>query len=180
MKLLAGRSKNSALTELHQRYGKRVLGFFIKMTNGNIDQSQDFVQDLFLKIIEKHEQFDPTKRFYTWMFTIASNMVKTAYRSQRNIVQLETKHYPTEWGENEMEKNQFQTLLSKAIDKLENYHKQTFVLRYIEQLGVKEIAEITGASEGTVKSRIYYSTKKITKSLSELNPANDDKLFKLS
>jgi RNA polymerase sigma-70 factor (ECF subfamily) len=80
MQLLSTRRRNEALTEIHARYSKKVLGFFLRMTKGNEEKAQDLVQDLFLRILEKQHLFDPKKRFYTWMFAIASNMVKTTYR----------------------------------------------------------------------------------------------------
>ena len=50
----------------------------MKMLNKDLDLSQDFVQEIFLKILEKKHLYDPSKKFYTWLFTIASNMCKTS------------------------------------------------------------------------------------------------------
>ena len=62
-----------ALTELHRRYSSKLLGYFIKMMHHDQALAQDFVQELFLRILEKKHLYDPEKKFYTWVFTIARN-----------------------------------------------------------------------------------------------------------
>lgn len=182
MQMLSTRRSNEALTELHARYSKKVLGFFIRMFRGDIEKSQDFVQDLFLRILEKHHQFDPTKRFYTWMYTIASNMCKTSFRNNAHeSIELGSRAFDFhfEHSENEVDKETFRNSLRLAIEQLEDHHRSTFILRYMEELSVKEIAEITEVSEGTVKSRLFYATKKITAALNEFTPNFEGQIFKL-
>ncbi len=172
---------NAALVELHARYSKKLLGYFIKMLNKDVDLAQDFVQELFLKIMEKKHLFDPEKKFYSWVFTIASNMCKTAYRHHGKLVELntETSRLGT-LDENTFEKKQFLSALQKSIDELEHYHKTVFVLRYLEHFSLNEIAEITESSLGTVKSRLFYATRKITERLKHYDPSFETQLFKLN
>jgi RNA polymerase sigma-70 factor (ECF subfamily) len=183
IQLLSSRRCNEALTELYARYGKKVLGFFMRMTKGNEEKSHDLVQDLFLRILEKHHLFHPEKRFYTWMFTIASNLVKTTFR-ERNHEGIEEGsrefdfHY--DFADNRIDREVFQRSLKEAIGQLEEHHRMAFVLRYMEEMSVKEIAEIINQPEGTVKSRLFYATKKITQSLNEFTPEKSGEHFKLS
>jgi RNA polymerase sigma factor (sigma-70 family) len=182
MQLLSSRRSNEALTELHARYSKKVLGYFIRMFRGDIEKSQDFVQDLFLRILEKNHQFDATKRFYTWMYAIASNMCKTSFRDkshQRIEEGNRAFEMQFEHSDNEVDKTAFRNVLRKAIEQLEDHHRSTFILRYMEELSIKEIAEITETSEGTVKSRLFYATKKITAALKEFKPNFEEHVFKL-
>ncbi|MES2799480.1 MAG: sigma-70 family RNA polymerase sigma factor [Bacteroidota bacterium] len=182
MQLLSSRRCNEALTELHARYSKKVLGFFIRMTRGDEEKSQDLVQDVFLRILEKHHLFDPSKRFYTWMFTIASNMVKTSFRSQQHDdLEEGSKVFElhTEFSDNRLDKEVFRNTLKGAVENLEEHHRIAFVLRFMEEMSVKEIAEILQVNEGTVKSRIFYATKKITLALNEFTPEKGEQHFKL-
>lgn len=182
MVLLASRRRNEALTELHSRYAKRILGFFIRMFKGDQEKAQDFTQDLFLKVLEKHKQFNPEKRFYTWMYVIASNMCKTEFRKKPNLDISENEaiiSIPSKLNENIVDKSLFHTELKKSIEQLEEYHRISFVLRYMQELSIKEIAEITEVSEGTVKSRLYYATKKVTSKLELFDPRNENDLFKI-
>jgi RNA polymerase sigma-70 factor (ECF subfamily) len=183
MQLLSTRRCNEALTEIHARHSKKVLGFFLRMTKGNEEKSQDLVQDLFLRILEKKHLFDPTKRFYTWMFAIASNMVKTSYRQKiHEGIEQGNKAFDFhhDFSDNRLDREVFQRLLKEAIEKLEAHHRLAFVLRYMEELSVKEIAEILELPEGTVKSRLFYATKKIMQALNEFTPEHPGQHFKLT
>jgi len=183
VQLLATRKSNEALTELHSRYGKKALGFFIYMFQGDKDKAQDFVQELFIRILEKHSQFNPERKFSPWMFTIASNLCKTEFRKPINQRLSDDEFELNEhadWSENNLDKIAFRKVLGKAISNLEEHHRETFILRYMEELSVKEIAAITNMSEGTVKSRLFYATKIITDRLKEFNPSNEGSLFKMS
>ncbi|MFK7785189.1 MAG: RNA polymerase sigma factor [Crocinitomicaceae bacterium] len=182
MVLLASKRRNQALTELHSRYARRILGFFIRMFRGDQEKAQDFTQDLFLRVLEKHKQFDPKKKFYTWMYVIASNMCKTEFRKKPILDISESQDavsLRSELNENSVDKSLFQVELKKSIEQLEEYHRISFVLRYMQELSIKEIAEITEVSEGTVKSRLYYATKKVTSRLALFNPKNENDIFKI-
>ncbi len=183
VQLLSTRRCNEAMTEIYSRYSKKTLGFFIRMTHGDKEKAHDLVQDLFLRILEKHHLFDPTKRFYTWIFTIACNMVKTSFR-EKNHVRIEEGseefnfHYV--FSENQVDKETFHLSLKMAIEQLEDHHRLTFVLRYMEEMTIKDISEIMEQPEGTVKSRLFYATKKITQALSEYSPEQVGQQFKLN
>jgi len=183
MQLLSSRRSNDALTELHARYSKKVLGFFIRMFQGDVDKAQDFVQDLFIRILEKQHLFNPEKKFYTWMFTIASNMCKTSFRKIRDL-RISEDDYELNgqiiWNENALDKVMFRKVLKEVIENLEEHHRLTFSLRYMQEFSIKEIAEMTDTSEGTVKSRLFYATKKVAKELQEFNPSDEGVLFKMN
>lgn len=180
VQLLSSRRKNAALTELHARYAKRVLGFFIRMFHGDVPKAQDFTQDVFLRILEKHAQFDPSKRFYTWMYVIAINMCKTEFRkpSSQEFSDDLKPISPLNWDDSKLDKELFNATLQHAVENLEEHHKVAFVLRYMQEMSVKEIAVITEVSEGTVKSRLHHATKKITAKLTMFDPTTEQHVFK--
>lgn len=174
---------NIVLTELYNRYASKLLGFFIKMFKGDVAKSQDFLQDIFLKLIEKKQLFDTNKKFYTWIFTIASNMCKTEFRKPhiQSITGGNLEHENLLISdENLLDKKLFKRLLKQKVHSLEINHKTVFILRYNEKFSLKEIADITETSLGTVKSRLFYATKKITEQLKDYNPKYDSSLFKIN
>lgn len=181
MVLIQNHRSESAWVELHARYSKKLLGFFIKMLQKDVDLAQDFVQELFLKLLEKNHQFDPTKKCYSWIFAIANNMCKTAYRHQGKTIPLHAENIPgSSYSENLAEKALFLDALQKSIDQLEHHHKTVFVLRFLEHLSLNEIAEITETSLGTVKSRLFYATKNVTDRLKSFDPSFETLVFKLN
>ncbi|MFT6982557.1 MAG: RNA polymerase sigma-70 factor (ECF subfamily) [Crocinitomicaceae bacterium] len=183
VELLSSNRSNEALTELHARYSNKVLGYFVRMLHGDLNKAQDFVQELFMKILEKHHQFDLNRKFYTWMFTIASNMCKTEYRSTNRMTYSgKESDFETgaDWNENFADKDLFNSKLKTAISKLEVHHREAFVLRHVQDLSINEISEILNISKGTVKSRIFYGTKIIAKELIEFKPTGEGSVFKMN
>lgn len=183
MRIFIDKNNEKAITELYQRYSNRLLGYFFKMFNGDEQKAQDFLQDLFVKVIEKKHQFDTNKKFYSWVFTIASNMCMTSFRkpllqevgdSELTLTKLAMS------PDDELHKQQFRKMLRGTVHQLEHHHKVVFILRYQEHFSLKEIAEISETSLGTVKSRLFYATKKISEQLKDYAPENWDQLFKMS
>lgn len=174
---------HAAIMELHRRYSQKLLGYFIKMLQKDVDLAQDFVQEIFLRILEKKHLFDREKKFYTWLFTIASNMCKTAYR-RAPINSLSNDGYElnrfSDLADDLAEKAHFKQLLDKSIEALDYGQKTVFVLRYMEHFSLQEIADIMETSLGTVKSRLFYATQKIAQQLKEFDPRYESQLFKLN
>lgn len=169
----------SAFDELYKRYSKRLLYYFYRMLRDDEATAQDFLQDIFLKIVEKPGLFRTSDCFSTWIFSVAHNMCKNEYRRRtvRKIMKndLEIDCCPQEKGIDEystikkLDQNQFNKLLLMELENLDEIHKTTFLLRYQENFSIKEISAIVKCSEGTVKSRLFYATKRLAEKLKEFN-----------
>ena len=164
----------AAFEELYARYSKRLLAFMCKML-GNEHRAQDLLQDLFLKIVERPQLFNADKRFYTWVFTVAANMCRNEYRNNnRQVISTEkiahTEHAYTEALVGHVDASLFTAGLGAALDTLGHEEKETFVLRFQQGFSIQEIAEMMDCPEGTVKSRIYYVTRKLAGELQAFKP----------
>ncbi len=159
--------KNAQSFELlYERYSTRMFRYFYRMLWQDEALANDYLQDLFLKIIEKPHLFNPKKVFSTWIFSVANNMCKNAYRDKKTIENIDNQLFT--YQENFDEKIDFDlhtAQLQVAINELSAEHRECFILRYFEELSVKEIADITQSAEGTVKSRLHYGLRKVTKTL---------------
>ena len=148
--------------KLYDRYGSRMHRYFYRMLGQDAQRADDFTQDLFLKLIEKRTLYDPNRRFSTWLYTVAGNMVKNEYRRISRIPELP--EFPEAFSENiseEIDHQLFEQKLQVALEGLDEIQRQCFVLRYQEELSIKEIADILDCPEGTVKSRLFYTLKKL-------------------
>jgi RNA polymerase sigma-70 factor, ECF subfamily len=180
MVLIQDHHSHAALIEIHRRYSSKLLGYFFKMLNRNESLAQDFVQELFLKLLEKKHLYDSNRKFYTWVFTVASNMCKTEYRSFGKTVVFETDlHSRTTLTQDRTDKSYFLESLQTSLDTMETVHKNVLILRYLEEFSLNEIADILDISLGTVKSRLFYATKKLTEDLKEFDPSFQQNVFKL-
>lgn len=161
----------SAFNELYNRYSNNLLHYFFRMLGGNEAKAQDFLQDTFLKIVEKPGLFRPEQKFSTWIFTIAHNLCKNEYRRMqvRSIIDnkpdmdeipqsSETDYHYAEYS---VDKKIFENALSSELAKVDSAHRSVFILRYQQNLSIKEISEILNVSEGTIKSRLFYTTRKL-------------------
>lgn len=172
------RNNYKAFEELHLRYSKRLLHFMIKMLNNDTEKARDFLQEIFLKLVEKPYLFDTQKKFYSWIFTVAANMCRTAHRDSKAVhLSVDLNHLQRTSTEPVLvtrhDAGVFNEHLGRALDNLEYEQKETFLLRFQEDMSLNDIAEVMNCSVGTVKSRIYYTTRKLAGELQEFKPLLD-------
>jgi RNA polymerase sigma-70 factor (ECF subfamily) len=173
--------KEKAFTELYQRYSKKMLYFFYQRLYQDEQKAQDFLQDLFFKILEKPHLFNADKKFKTWIYTLAANMCKNEYRKDAvRGVKVEgfafndvPETHAAGMLNDRYDQNIFAANLKTELNKLEEDQRVTFLLRYQEELSISQISEILDCPEGTVKSRLFYCTKKLAIKLKAFDPQND-------
>ena len=157
-----------AFGELVKRYDSRLLNFVFR-TVGDRERGQDLVQETFVRVYRHMHRFDQSKKFSTWIYTIAGNLAKNELRNRsRNPLILfqkiranwEADHRPLEWEDSSFKpddlyrKRHLKELVEKAVAELPEHHRIVFVLRELEGKTYEEIAEITDCNLGTVKSRL--------------------------
>ncbi len=157
-----------AFSELVTRYHVRLLNFIYR-TIGDRDRAEDLVQETFIRVYRHLHRFDQTKKFSTWVYTIAGNLAKNELRNRsRNPLVLfqslksswDADHRPLEWEDNTyrpddlFRKRHLKETIDRAVAQLPDHHRVVFVLRELEGKTYEEIAEITGVNLGTVKSRL--------------------------
>jgi RNA polymerase sigma-70 factor (ECF subfamily) len=165
---------NKAFGELYDRYAKAMLNYFFRMLWKDREKAEDFVQDLFAKIVKKPESFNPERAFKTWFYSIANNMCKNEYKKQevrsgtRNGLDESYNVTNDSRAADKLTDDKFiGDAIQNALAQLDDKHREVFELRYMEQLSIKEISETIDKSEGTVKSRLFYATKKLAGELEE-------------
>ncbi len=157
-----------AFGELVSRYDQRLLNFVYR-TIGDRERAQDLVQETFVRVYRHLERFDQSKKFSTWIYTIASNLAKNELRNRsRNPLVLfqtikknwDADHRPLEWEDTQYKpddlfrKRHLREKVEQAVEQLPEHHRIVFVLRELEGKTYDEIADITGCNLGTVKSRL--------------------------
>lgn len=171
--ILSGEGKKVAFEEIYRRYSGKIYNYFLKMNRYDQVMAQDLTQDLFLKIVQSQKDFDHSKSFKTWIFSIANNMCKNIYRHEEVVKKADREMSytlnTTAKMETNIDKSGFKKALSEALNTLDPVKKSSFIMRYKHDLSIKEIAELTKASEGTVKSRLFYTLKQLTVSLKEFD-----------
>lgn len=163
---------HSAFSELYHRYKGRMYYYFYRMLGNSSEQANDFLQELFLKLIEKPESYNPSFPFSTWLYSVANNMCKNEYR--RRIIRQEYRNEEVLSqkidfiSEASLEPEILVGKIFETLDDLGDEHRSAFLLRYREGFSIKEVAEILELPEGTVKSRLFYAKKLIAGKLEYL------------
>ena len=164
---LAGEER--AFQELVGRYQTRLLNFIYR-TIGDREKAEDLVQEVFIRVYRHIGRFDLSKKFSTWIYTIASNLAKNELRNRsRNplvLFQALRKNTPQDDDrplqfedlhnrpDDLYRKRHLRELVEESVAKLPEHHREVFVLRELEGKSYEEIAEITSTNLGTVKSRL--------------------------
>lgn len=166
-----------AFAEIYDRYAGKLFSFFFRMLNKDENKARDFMQDVFLKLIEKPGAYDPHRPFSTWLFNIAYNLCKNEYRRQnvRESYSIEKLNEIRQEASPEHEYfsidlQSFEKQLTMALNDMDEAHRLVFILRYQQELPVKEIAALIDCPEGTVKSRLFYATRSLATTLSVFDP----------
>ncbi len=163
---LAGESR--AFDALVDRYQGRLLNFVYR-TVGDRERCEDLVQEAFVRVHRHMARFDQSKKFSTWIYTIASNLGKNELRNRsRNPLVLfttmtqgwEDDERPLEFEDSSMRPDDMyrhrhlRALVEQTVAQLPEHHREVFVLRELEGRSYEEIADITHCNLGTVKSRL--------------------------
>ena len=158
----------------YRDYARRVHGFFLRMT-GDIAGSEDLTQELFTRLCENRDSFDEQQgTFATWMYGVAYNLCKNEYR-HRDVVERtrdergSREEASVSSADDEIERKERNSVLAGAVQELPDGIREVFLLRYVEELPIRDVALALGIPEGTVKSRAYTALMTLREKMEQLN-----------
>jgi RNA polymerase sigma-70 factor, ECF subfamily len=176
----------SAFAGLVRRHKTNVYNFILRQVR--LPQlAEDLVQDVFVKIVQNAADFKHEARFSTWTYTIARNVCidhlrKASLRRHPSLDQgtsgADGEEGPT-LGERIADAHPSASVervaigtelgqrIARAVEKLPPEQREVFLLREIGNVPFKDIAEITGVPENTVKSRMRYALERLQEALGE-------------
>lgn len=158
---------------LYDRYFRK-LAVYAYSFLGDGQQAEDTVQEVFLKIVESPGQFELSKRFSTWVYTVTGNACRNMLRNKdrhRRILEMDVKpalDQVQEQGHN-LDSRYIRKQVQLVYAGLSEKEKNIFVLRFEQELSIREISEILGIPEGSVKSGLFYLLRKFAGQLKELS-----------
>ncbi len=153
---------NSNLIENYiELYGDKLLRVSYAITN-DYQFAEDIVQEVFIKAYTNMDKFKGKSSVYTWLYKITINLCRKKIKklSWKNIFpadDLDKKVDPY----NTIDQKQNEMVVVKAIQTLDHSYREILVLYYYEGFSIKEISNILGVKEGTVKSKLSRGRKKL-------------------
>lgn len=159
-----GKALETLVKENHEQVFKTCLGYL-----QNEHDAADLTQEVFLKALERIDQYKGNSKVSTWLVRIAINLSLNFIRdNKKRLMQVDISDVQIEQDNKssllniEIKKN-----LRKAIYKLPEKQRKVFILSYYLDHSYKEIEELTGYSISSIESLLFRSRKKLREMLSE-------------
>jgi RNA polymerase sigma-70 factor (ECF subfamily) len=158
---------------LFQRYQLPLYVYIFELVRDE-QTSLDLVQETFINAVRHLGSLREDEKFGSWLFGIAHQKCIQSWRKKHraDAALEELSEAPTESGEDPRDlliRREQEDQFMKLIEQLPLSQRSVLLLRFVEDFSLEEIAGITGASIGTVKSRLHYA-KRALKKLLEENP----------
>lgn len=175
-----------AFSTLVTRHRGSVFNFILRYTNHR-QRAEDLLQETWLKVVRSAGEYQPKARFTTWVFTIARNLCVDSARKE-SYRKTDSLDAPVGAGDDADGRALGETvadhdgaspdraahnvrlrpMIERALQSLPDEQREVFLLREYHGVGFKEIADVTGVNENTVKSRMRYALEGLRKKLAEL------------
>lgn len=162
--------ETAAFDDLVGRFAKPMLNFFIRSL-GRVDQADDLWQQTFLTAFERLKTFDAGRPFKPWLYGIAVNHLRNAWRAQATL----PRHLPDDLADrfaghardpkDVAADREAAQVIWEGVRALSEEQRAVFVLRIYHGLSYHEIAEILDCPVGTAKSRMHFAAEAVRKGL---------------
>jgi RNA polymerase sigma-70 factor (ECF subfamily) len=160
-----------AFTVLIDRHSPACLRYAMRML-GNREDAEDALQDSLLRAYRALPSFDERASFRTWLFTILVNQCRTfalrrAHRLRR--VQPDEAAVQGATADSGAYAVELSHDIARALDVLDDAHREAFLLKHVEQLEYDTMAEITGVGISALKMRVMRACAKLQTALREVH-----------
>jgi RNA polymerase sigma-70 factor, ECF subfamily len=169
--------------EILVRRFQRPLFNFILRSVRDPDRSEELLQEVFLKVVQRASEFQGTSKVSTWIYTIARNLCidtsrKMVFRRHRSLdaptgddpdgpTMLDRVAAATPLADREVIAGDLKERITRAVEELPEEQREVFLMREASNMAFKEIAEVVGVPENTVKSRMRYALERLQRALAE-------------
>jgi RNA polymerase sigma-70 factor (ECF subfamily) len=179
-----------AFEPLLLRHRRGVFNFLLRSVH-NRSRAEELLQDVFLRVIRAKDRYERTAKFSTWVYTIARNITVDESRRAKfrqhtsldakrgrqagdsGVSLLDVSATEQVGTDDAADGPQLRARMAAAIDQLPDEQREVFLMRQLAGLSFKEIGEVVGAPENTVKSRMRYALEKLRSELADLDPRED-------
>lgn len=159
------------------RYEEKLLRFIMRRSGLAREDAEDVLQGAFLKAYQNLNAFDPALSFSAWIYRIALNETISDFRRRKvrpQVVPLEGSGLENILHEIDVgfdiDRRDLEASIRKAMDGLDEGQRDVLLLRYFEDRGYKEIADILEKPEGTVATLLNRAKKKLREELIRTKP----------
>src|SRR5690606_36994459 len=175
---------NHAACEIPLKRHERAIFRFVRRFVHNPAIADDLVQEVFLRVCKVADRYSTKAKFTTWLYTIARNLCIDHLRRNKGKTEIPLDGHGRDEDDgrspidvlpethqhsasSEALRKEFLQKLDRALGELPEDQREVFVLREVSGLKFREIADIVGVSENTVKSRMRYALEQLRGHMAE-------------
>jgi RNA polymerase sigma-70 factor (ECF subfamily) len=159
------RGSQRAFAEVYQEFSEGVFAYCVKIL-ADRQLAQDVVQETFIKVQQSAHTIENNQSFKSWIFRIARNEALMQLRKKRTNGKLED---GSVWDEEtpyqQVVAVERAEMVNRMLDNLKHEYREVLVLLVYEGMSYAEIAHVTGATESSVKSRIFRARRAMVERL---------------
>jgi RNA polymerase sigma-70 factor (ECF subfamily) len=169
-----------AFHQLADQFQKQIYQMVYYRTNSQMD-AEDITQDVFLQAYKNIQRLKSSAVFRSWLYRIAVNRVRDFYRKKKfkslfGFVSMdqetfqETQEMAVEpVAEHKMQRRDFWRQVEQMLTSLSRMEREVFLLRFFDQLSIKEMGEALGKNESTIKTHLYRALRKVKDAASSMD-----------
>jgi len=151
----------AAFEELFDLYNVRVL-YYLRRLVGTTGEAEDVMQEVWVRILRRIGTLREPTALRTWIYRIAHNLaVERLRRRGREVAFDDLAEVPEVTEDLEVVDPVDGPALHRALDRTSPAHRAVLTLRFMNELSYREIADVTGCSLGTVKSRLHFAKRSL-------------------
>lgn len=174
--LINVQTKEKAFKELISLYKERLYWHVRKIVISH-DDTDDVLQNTFIKIYKNIGKFKQESKLFSWMYRIATNEAITFINKrnkERKVEISEVQEHLVSTLENDIyfSGEEIQEILQKAIASLPQKQQLVFNMKYFDNIKYTQISEILGTSVGALKASYFHAVKKIESYIKKQNKLN--------
>lgn len=173
-----------AFEALMSRY-ERPLYNFIARSVRRRDLAEELLQDVFMKVVQRSADFKGSSKLSTWLYTIARNLCidhsrKMVFRRHKSLDSpgrpgkddegpslVERTAADSLTADRQAIANDLSVRITAAVEELPEEQREVFLMRQLQGMAFKDIADVVGVPENTVKSRMRYALERLQRALEE-------------
>ncbi len=158
------------------RYEKKLLRFILRISNTSLEEAQDLLQEIFIKIYQNINSYNSNLKFSSWVYQIARNHVISHYRKNKNKIFLLSSEANEEALNNlasefdinkKIDRQILKNNITEALNNMENKYREVIILKYFEEKSYQEISDIMKKPAGTIATYLNRGKKKFKKIFDE-------------
>ncbi|PKN65416.1 MAG: RNA polymerase [Deltaproteobacteria bacterium HGW-Deltaproteobacteria-12] len=170
------KGERQAYALLVEEYKGPIFNLAYRMT-GSREDADDLTQETFIRAYQNLHQFDQSKKFFTWLYTIGINLIRNNLKKNaRDVSHLAAADSALEYqsqgngrGEGDVLFDDRMIRLERIIQKLPVDLREAIILKFHQDLTFEEVANVTGDSVSAVKMRIYRGLEKMKQMMEDTN-----------